>query len=121
MSSLNCSVVLLATLGVSDAAQQPQAHAGTPSPAVRPALTEADFARIETLGATALSPDGKWIAYDFRRGASGPTELRYRAVAGGPESSVPLGHSPVFSESSHWLLFTITPDTAKLNRGAGGR
>ena len=89
--------------------------------AAKPLLTEADFARIETLGATALSPDGKWIAYDFRRGASGPTELRYRAIAGGAESSVPLGHTPVFSATNHWLLFTVTPDTANLGRGAGGR
>src|SRR5947209_19475748 len=102
-------------------AQEPRSTGASPASNAKPLLTEADFARIETLGATALSPDGKWIAYDFRRGASGPTELRYRAVTGGPESSVSLGHTPVFTERSQWLLFTVTPDTAKLNRGAGGR
>ena len=102
-------------------AQEPRNVGAAPSSAAKPLLTEADFARIETLGATALSPDGKWIAYDFRRGASGPTELRYRAVAGSAESSVPLGHTPVFSATNRWLLFTITPDTAALGRGAGGR
>src|SRR5437868_9020517 len=93
------------------AAQQPQSVATNASSRSRPALTEADFARIETLGASALSADGKWVAYDFRRGASGPTELRYRTVAGGAESTVPLGNTPLFSANSRWLLFTITPDT----------
>src|SRR5690348_15268724 len=102
-------------------AQEPRTTGAVLAPGGKPLLTEADFARIETLGATVLSPDGKWIAYDFRRGGSGPTELRYRAVAGGPESSVPLGHAPVFSATNRWLVFTITPDTAALSRGAAGR
>jgi dipeptidyl aminopeptidase/acylaminoacyl peptidase len=85
----------------------------------KPVLTEADFAHIENLGAVTLSPNGKWIAYDFRRGVSGPTELRYRPVPGGTESSVSLGHTPVFSADGSWLLFTITPDTNNPTRGAG--
>jgi len=84
----------------------------------RPLLTEADFARIEQLGAVALSPDGKWIAYDFRKGVSGPTELRYRTVAGGTEQSKPLGNTPIFSADSRWLLFTVTPDTSNAGRGS---
>src|SRR4051794_32265479 len=58
-------------------AQEPRSPGAALPSSAKPLLTEADFARIETLGATALSPDGKWIAYDFRRGTSGPTELRY--------------------------------------------
>ena len=99
-------------------AQTPQGSAARDP---RPVLTEAEFARIEQLGALALSPDGKWIAYDYRRGASGPTELRYRAVSAGPETSEPLGNTPVFSADSHWLLFTVTPDTANGGRGGGRR
>src|ERR1051326_1896754 len=108
-------VALAVTLGSSTplAAQQPQSNQ-------RPLLTEADFARIEQLGAIALSPDGKWIAYDYRKGVSGPTELRYRAVSGGAESSAPLGHTPVFSANSRFLLFTITPDTSNGSRAARG-
>jgi dipeptidyl aminopeptidase/acylaminoacyl peptidase len=87
---------------------------------MKPLMTEADFARIETLGAIALSPDGKWIAYDFRRGVSGPTELRYRAVAGGAESSVPLGANPVFSADGRWLLFAIVADTSGGRAGRRG-
>lgn len=85
----------------------------------KPLLTEADFARVENLGDFALSPDGKWIAYDFRRGVSGPTELRYRAVAGGSESSISLGHTPVFTADGRWLLFAISEDTTSAPRGAG--
>src|SRR5262249_39919770 len=57
------------------AAQQPTSAHGP----AKPTLTSADYAKWETLGAGALSPDGKWVAYDFRR-ANGTTELHYRAV-----------------------------------------
>jgi len=114
------SAALFAVIGAAPlTAQQPQGVQSTTAPAARSVLTEADFARIEQLGATALSPDGKWVAYDFRRGVSGPTELRYRPVAGGTEATAPLGGTPVFSANSRWLLFTVTPDTTG-GRGAGG-
>ncbi|HEY7235212.1 MAG TPA: hypothetical protein VH539_13760, partial [Gemmatimonadaceae bacterium] len=115
------SAALVAVFSVASlAAQQPQGSTSTPAAGgSRPVLTEADFARIETLGAIALSPDGKWVAYDFRRGVSGPTELRYRPVAGGAEASQSLGNTPVFSATSRWLLFTVTPDTTG-GRGGGG-
>jgi dienelactone hydrolase len=114
------SAALFAVIGAAPlTAQQPQGAQSMTPLAARSELTEADFARIEALGATALSPDGKWVAYDFRRGVSGPTELRYRPVAGGTEASAPLGSTPVFSANSRWLLFTVTPDTTG-GRGAGG-
>jgi dipeptidyl aminopeptidase/acylaminoacyl peptidase len=106
------SALLVAIAGGSALAAQQLPTGGSSSGAARPVLTEAEFARVEALGAVALSPDGKWVAYDFRRGVSGPTELRYRTVSGGAESSVPLGNGPVFMASSRWLLFTITPDTS---------
>src|SRR5690349_23186 len=116
------SAALFAVIGAAPlTAQQPQGVQSTTAPAARSVLTEADFARIEQLGATALSPDGKWIAYDFRRGVSGPSELRYRLVAGGTEASVPLGSTPVFTANSRWLLFTVTPDTAGARAGGAGR
>jgi len=112
MSSSIRRAALALTLGASPLLAQ--------QPSRRPTLSEAEFARIEQLGAIALSPDGKWIAYDFRRGVSGPTELRYRAVAGCTESRQPLGNTPVFSANSRWLLFTVTPDTANAERGRRG-
>lgn len=89
----------------------------------KPTVTSsADIGKWETLGAGALSPDGKFVAYDFRRG-NGTTELRYRAVGGGEEHSVRSASAPQFSDNSHWLLFTITPDTAggRVGAGRGGR
>ena len=84
----------------------------------KPTVTaHADLAKWETLGAGALSPDGKFVAYDFRR-ADGTTELRYRAVSGGDEHTVRSASGPQFSDNNHWLLFTITPDTGG-GRGAG--
>ena len=119
-SSLRSAVLLVVVGGVALPAQQPLSSSSSSAPAARPVLTEAEFARIEALGAFALSPDGKWVAYDFRRGASGPTELRYRAVSGGNESTVALGHTPVFSATSRWLLFTITPDTSAARAADAG-
>ena len=115
-------IVALAALFAGSLLSAQQPHDDVPSSASsgKPLLSEAEFARIETLGAVALSPDGKWLAYDFRRGVSGPTELRYRQVAGGSETSAPLGNTPAFSANGRWLLFTVTPDTAA-SRGGGGR
>jgi dipeptidyl aminopeptidase/acylaminoacyl peptidase len=126
ISTIRTATLAMLVGATSLVAQQPQ---GAPSAAsaARPVLTEADFARIEALGAVALSPDGKWVAYDFRRGVAGPTELRYRPVAGGSEASAALGNVPVFSSNSRWLLFTVSPDTiggrgaGRAGRGAGGR
>src|SRR5262249_2084772 len=97
-------------------AQQPTAsHA----PA-KPTLTSADYAKWETLGAGALSPDGKWLAYDFRR-ANGTTELHYRPVDSDKDQSALSASKPQFSDNSRWLLYTVTPDTAGGRGGRGGR
>jgi len=121
ISSLRAAALGLALGAAALAAQQPQGNSSTGPSTSRSVLTEADFARIEQLGATALSPDGKWIAYDFRRGVSGPSELRYRPVAGGTEATAPLGSTPVFSANSRWLLFTVTADTTGARAGGAGR
>src|SRR6186997_2581050 len=68
------------------------------TPAARTPLTEADYGRIETLGSSALSPDGKWVAYDYRRG-SGGGELRYRPLTSDAEKTVRNGASPVFTSN----------------------
>lgn len=85
----------------------------------------ADLAKWETLGSGALSPDGKFVAYELRRG-DGSTELRYRPTSGGEEHIIRSANGPQFSNDSHWLLFTITPDTTGGRGGAraagrGGR
>src|SRR4051812_7586933 len=101
-----------------------QLQQASPSPSKPPAsaakatLGTADYAKWETLGAGALSPDGKWVAYDFRRG-NNTTELHYRAVDSETERTVHSGSNPQFSNNGRWLLYTITPDTG--GRAAGGR
>jgi len=94
-------------------AQQPHA-------AAKPTLTSADYAKWETLGTGAMSPDGKWVAYDLRRG-NGTTELRYRAVDSDKEQAARSASNAQFSANSRWLLYTITPDTAGGRGGRGGR
>ena len=110
-----CPLRLLAVVALAFAptsrtgAQQPHAVA-------KSTLTSADYAKWETLGSGAISPDGKWVAYDFRRG-NGSTEVRYRAVDGEKEQTASSANNPQFSANSRWLLYTIVPDTA----GAAGR
>jgi dipeptidyl aminopeptidase/acylaminoacyl peptidase len=86
----------------------------------RSRVPESDYAKWETLGSGALSPDGKWVAYDFRKGAS-TGELRYREVASGTEHSVIRGSTPLFCANSRWLFYTINPDTGAAGGGRGGR
>ena len=93
--------------------------AAQPSTTTRTRVPEADYSRWETLGTSVLSPDGKWVAYDFRKGVA-TSELRYREVASGAEHSVARGSNPTFSTTSHWLLYTINPDTGG-SAGSGGR
>jgi dipeptidyl aminopeptidase/acylaminoacyl peptidase len=80
------------------------------------ALTSADYAKWETLGNSVLSPDGQWIAYDFRRG-NGSAELRYRMADSETEHTVRTATAPQFSSNGRWLVYTIVPDTV----GAGAR
>jgi dienelactone hydrolase len=84
-----------------------------------PTLGHAEYAKWETLGAGALSPDGKWVAYDFRRGDN-TSELRYRAVDSETDHTVRSASNAQFSADGRWLLFTIAPDTAG-RAGRGGR
>ncbi len=112
--ALGFSTLVAATLLAAPLTAQ-QSHA-----AAKPTLTSADYAKWETLGAGALSPDGKWLAYDFRR-ANATTELHYRSVGSDKETSARSGSNPQFSANSRWLLYTITPDTAGGRGGRGGR
>ncbi|MDB4875476.1 MAG: peptidase prolyl oligopeptidase active site domain protein [Gemmatimonadetes bacterium] len=91
-------------------------HATSPAASATAALGPADYAMWETLGNGALSPDGKWVAYDLRRG-NGSTELRYRTVDNETDHTVRSATAPQFTTNGRWLLYTILPDTA----GAGAR
>ncbi len=90
-----------------------------PLVAQKPALTSADYAKWEILGNSIISPDGKWVAYDFRRN-SGDGELRWHALDSDAEKSVKMGNGEVFTRNSRYLLYTIAADTAG-GSGRGGR
>lgn len=100
---------------------------GARSEAQRPVMPASEWDRLETINRSALSPDGKWLAYELVR-VSGGTELRYGAVASSEQQSVQLGQGPEFTSNSRWLLYTISSDTtrgqrqlARRRRGPGGR
>lgn len=72
----------------------------------RPTLTPADYGKWETLGAAALSPDGRWIAYTVHR-VDENTELRLRRLDRDTTIVLPNGSAPVFTANSQWLAYTI--------------
>lgn len=87
--------------------------------AQKPALTLADYGKWEILGNAAISPDGKWVAYDLRRN-NGRNELRWHAIDGAAETAVAMGTGAAFTRDSRHLVYTIVADTAGV-AGAGGR
>src|ERR1019366_7544664 len=92
----------------------------TPLAAQKPALTTADYAKWEILGTPVISPDGKWMAYDFRRN-SGDGELRWHAVDSDADHPVKMGSGATFTRDSRHLLYTISADTSgAAGRGGGG-
>jgi dipeptidyl aminopeptidase/acylaminoacyl peptidase len=72
----------------------------------KPTLTLADYAKWESLGATEISPDGRWLAWVVDR-VDKDEDLRYRRVAGGEPVIVPNGGRPLFSPDSRWLAYSI--------------
>src|SRR6185437_5288061 len=81
----------------------------------KPTLQPDDYGKWETLGASTLSPDGKWLAYDIRR-TSGSNELRVSAVAGGNTHTLESCTGPAFSADSRWVACL-----AGANEESGGR
>ncbi len=70
----------------------------------KPAITPADFGKWESLGPSALSPDGKWLAHVVTRG-NGTSELRI-AGAGSPKIAA-FGKEAAFSADSRWVAYAI--------------
>src|SRR5215475_6085050 len=88
------SLVLLFSLAIAILAQ------------TKPRLVPADYGKWETLGATSLSPDGKWLAYSVNR-TNRNNELRIVSVAGGEPKVAAFGSQPVFSSDSRWVAYSI--------------
>jgi dipeptidyl aminopeptidase/acylaminoacyl peptidase len=81
----------------------------------KPVLTPADYAKWESLGHTALSPDGRWIAYVVNR-VDEDDELRWNGVAGDSVRVVPNGSNPAFSSDGRWLAYSIGLSRRELER-----
>src|SRR5260370_15102979 len=69
-------------------------------------VTPKDYGQFETLAATGLSPDGKWMAYGINR-SNRENELRITNMADGTNKVVAFGSQPVFSSDSRWVGYSI--------------
>ncbi len=139
MSCLNrwIALVVLITVPLVVLSQSPApAQQSVALTSGKPTLAKADYDKFESISGTALSPDGKWVAYVVNRGergaggggggrgGNGPAgELRYRAIAAGEEKNISGASNPTFTSNSRWLLYTVPPPQAGGARGgarAGG-
>src|SRR5262249_5888462 len=68
----------------------------------KPSVPPADYGQWETLGASSLSPDGKWLAYGINR-SNRNNELRITNVADGAAQIAAFGAQPAFSSDSRYV------------------
>ena len=73
---------------------------------VKPTLAPADYARWESFGATELSPDGRWLAYELRR-VDEDVALVIRELATDSTRRVEHGTRPAFSADGRWLAYLV--------------
>jgi dipeptidyl aminopeptidase/acylaminoacyl peptidase len=81
----------------------------------RTAPTPADYGKFEALGAAALSPDGKWLAYTATR-VDERTELRVRSLTRDTTITIAIGSSPTFTLDSRWLAYTVVASAEERER-----
>src|SRR5262249_17691743 len=100
------------------------------APATKPTLKKADYDKFEAIGSSALSPDGKWIAYAVTRGERGaargpeapiPSTVHYRALSASEDKTISGAGNPTFTSNSRWMLYTIAPAGGAGGGGRGGR
>jgi len=94
LSALPFVVFVYASLAPSASSQQ------------KPTLTAADYGKYESPGPTALSPDGRWLAYGVVR-VNEENELRLRNLGRDSTRSYLYASTPAFSADSRWLAVTI--------------
>jgi dipeptidyl aminopeptidase/acylaminoacyl peptidase len=81
----------------------------------KPTVKPADYGKWETPGASTLSPDGKWIAYEIRR-VDGNNELRVSAATGGKPTTIAVCAGAAYSFDSKWLACGSTVTEAEAER-----
>jgi len=72
----------------------------------KPTLTPADYARWESLGATELSADGRWLAYELRR-VDEDVALLIRELATDSVRRIEHATRPSFSADSRWVAYLV--------------
>ena len=77
----------------------------------RSPVASSDYGRWETPGASALSPDGRWLAYGVTR-VDERTELRVRSLVRDTTITLAMASAPQFAATSRWLAYSIavTPE-----------
>jgi hypothetical protein len=78
--------------------------------AKRPLAIE-DVVAFRALGASTLSPDGKWIAYRMAP-QEGDADVIVRSTSGDKETKFPVGSGGgtfTFSDDSAWIAITTSP------------
>src|SRR5687768_4502373 len=89
--------------------------AARPAASARVLLTPADYGRFESLAATALSSDGRWLAYGIRT-VDEKDELRLRPLDQDTTRVFAWGTGPTFSPDNKWLTWTIGVSTEERQR-----
>lgn len=78
-------------------------------------VTMDDYGRWRTVGSTALSDDGKWMTYDYRKpeaheDAADDRKLQIKNLTSDKVYEIPFGINPQFSEDSKWIAYMIDLD-----------
>ena len=81
----------------------------------RPAVQPADYGKWESIGAAALSPDGRWLAYTVNR-VDEQVELRLRRLDKDTTIVLSNGSNPVFAANSKWLSYTVNVSPAERDK-----
>ena len=79
-------------------------------------LSIEDYPRWSRITATALSPDGRWMAWVVTPN-EGDGKLHVRLLDGETTHVIERGSAPEFSSDSRWVAYTISPP----GQAAGGR
>src|ERR1700733_10914299 len=113
--------LLLALLAAAQFSQAQNAQTSDTSGHVKRPMTFEDMMKMKRLGETAVSPDGKWLAYSVTNvGLAANTktaELWLQAIAGGEPFKIavaqPGDSGPQFSADGKRILFLSGRDGGK--------
>jgi dipeptidyl aminopeptidase/acylaminoacyl peptidase len=86
-------------------------------------LSLEDYPRWSRVTDVQLAPDGRWMSYGYSPN-EGDGTLYIKDLDGTTIHTIARGSTPVFSEDSHWVAYTLNPPGSaggRGGRGGGGR